>query len=114
MSTRAPQRAKQDVARQRLPRLSEKGHQEVELGRREVDPPAGRADDVARHFLERPPGEQVDPLVRLHRVRTADFDIVLADRVFDDRRSIAGLVQNEYPHRPPLFACPRCCPANRQ
>jgi hypothetical protein len=90
-----------------LPRLADKGQQEIELRRRQVDPPARGTDEVARGLLERPAGEEVEPLDRPHRVGAADFGLALADGVLDHRRFAVGIVQNEYPHHaPPTLRMP--------
>ena len=86
-----------------MPRLADKGQQEIELGRRQVDPPAGGTYQVARGLLERPPGEQIEPLDRQDVVGAPGLDVALLDSVFSRRPILAGVVHNEYSHPPPRF-----------
>ena len=105
--------AEQRVARERLSRLADKGQQEIELGRGQIDPPAGGTDKVARGFLQRPSREQIELLDR-HRVGAPVFAVAPSVDVVNGRSLPIGFVQNEHPHPSPPISIAAPGPANRQ
>ena len=75
------QHAEKGGARQRLARLAQKGHQQIELRRRQVDPLPSGTNEVSHRLIERPPREHVKPIDRLDGLRAADFELAAPDGV---------------------------------
>ena len=69
------QHAEKGRARQGLAGVAQKRHQEVELGRRQVDPLPSGTHEVSRRLVEDPTRERVEPLDRLDRLGAANLEL---------------------------------------
>src|SRR5580693_5019991 len=69
------QHAEKGRARQGLAGVAQKRHQEVELGRRQVDPLPSGARELSRRLIEDPTRERVEPLDRLGRLPAANLEV---------------------------------------
>src|SRR6185437_3402308 len=90
--------------RQGLAWLPDKSHEEIELGRREIDPPPRRTDKVSRRLVEGPSCEQGKPVDRLDGLRAADGGLAAPGGFVNCRQLLAGVFQNmNLHHVPPLI-----------
>src|SRR3984885_10251951 len=102
------QHAEKGRARQWLAGVAQKRHQEVELGRRQVDPLPNGTHEVSRRLVEDPTRERVEPLDRLGRLPAANLEGAPPLGALRGRPLRSNLFKNMDLHRaPPLITALR-------
>src|SRR3984885_5833944 len=102
------QYAEKGRARQRLAGVAQKRHQEVELGRGQVDPLPSGAHEVSRRLVEGPARERVEPLDRLDGLGAANLELAPPRGGGGCRQLRPNLFKNMDLHRaPPLITALR-------
>jgi hypothetical protein len=81
--------------------VAQKRHQEVELGRRQVDPLSNRTIEFPRRLIERPPREQEKSLDRLDGRSARNFELAAPDDVINRSQFRSNVFKNMDLHRAP-------------
>src|ERR1700733_3817334 len=102
------QHAEKGGARQRLAGMAQKRHQEVELGRRQIDPLPSGTHEVSRRLIEGPVRKCIKPLNRPDRLRASNLELAPPDGAINCSQLRPNLFKNMDLHRaPPLITALR-------
>src|ERR1700683_3224067 len=98
------QHAEKRGARQGLTGMAQKRHQQVELGRRQVDPLPVGTHEVSRRLIEGPARERIDSVDWLDGLCTANLELAPPDGAINCTQLRPNLFKNMDLHRaPPLI-----------